>query len=410
MHKSWLLCVLMGALAWGQAAPGTAAPPQTPPAASAGPTASPAAPADTSAEVPLTAAVITVDGVCPAQAKTSAAAGAAAKTEGTAKTPTKASSTDCKTVITRADFEKIVAALSPTNPLSPPQKKRLASDLGRFIAMSDQAKKEGLDKTAQYKETVKLLQMQILSRELQENIQEEAAKVPPDEVEKYYNDHLADFEQYGLQRLFVPRTKQVEPDAKADAKDEKLSEEEQKAKQDAEKAKADEAVQAMSQLADSLRARAAAGEDFVKLQKEAFEVAGMKIDSPNVAIPTARRNALPPAHAAVFDLKPGEVSQVINDAGGHYIYKVTSREQLPLDQKVQNEIHSLLQNQRSRDLMEKLNKSFEVETNEAYFGAGGPPMGMPRPPGARMTPRPMPPDMQSQTPPPAQPAAAPKPD
>jgi hypothetical protein len=60
-------------------------------------------------------------------------------------------------------------------------------------------------------------------------------------------------------------------------------------------------------LAESLRARAAAGEDFAKLQKEAFEAAGMKMDSPTVTMPKVRRTGLPPAHAAVFDLKVGEV-------------------------------------------------------------------------------------------------------
>ena len=29
MHKSWLMCVLLGTLAWGQAAPGTPPPAQT---------------------------------------------------------------------------------------------------------------------------------------------------------------------------------------------------------------------------------------------------------------------------------------------------------------------------------------------------------------------------------------------
>ena len=61
----------------------------------------------------------------------------------------------------------------------------------------------------------------------------------------------------------------------------------------------------MTKLADTLRARAAAGEDFMKLQKEAFETAGMKIESPTVNLPTIRRTGLPPAHAAVFDLKIG---------------------------------------------------------------------------------------------------------
>ncbi len=79
-----------------------------------------------------------------------------------------------------------------------------------------------------------------------------------------------------------------------DDKDQKLTEEQQKAKEAAEKAKADEAEKSMTKLAEDLRARAAKGEDFAKLQKEAFEAAGMKIDVPNgccrtFAAPASRR-------------------------------------------------------------------------------------------------------------------------
>jgi hypothetical protein len=95
----------------------------------------------------------------------------------------------------------------------------------------------------------------------------------------------------------------------------------------------------------------------------------MKIDNPTVALPSIRRNGLQAAHATVFDLKPGEVSQVLNDAGGHYIYKMESKTQLPLDQ-VKSEIHAKLQTQRYRETMDKLNSSYQSELNEAYFGPG----------------------------------------
>ena len=96
----------------------------------------------------------------------------------------------------------------------------------------------------------------------------------------------------------------------------------------------------------------------------------MKIESPTVNLPNVRRTGLPPAHAAVFDLKAGDVSQVISDAGGHYIYKVNSKSQMPLDQ-AKNEIHSKLQNDRTREMMDKVNNSFKVDTNEAYLDPAG---------------------------------------
>jgi hypothetical protein len=390
MRKSWLMCLVLGTLAWGQAAPGSPPPVQ------------PAQPqVDTSAAVPPEAPVITVNGVCVAQAKAAAPAATAATTGTTAKTP----SADCKTVITKAEFEKLANGVAPN--VTPQLKKQLAGVLPRLIAMSTAARKKGLDKTPRFEETLKFAKMQILTNELQRNIQEEAAKVPPPDIASYYKEHPDAFEQFNLDRLFVPRTKQDNAEGKEDdEKDEKPSDEQQKAKQAEEKAKADEAEQAMSKLAESLRARAAAGEDFVKLQKEAFDAAGMKIESPTVNLPKVRHSGLPPAHAAVFELKPGDVSQVINDSGGHYIYKVEGKDMPTLDQ-VKDEIHTTLQNQRTREMMDKVNGSFKVETNEAYFGPGGPGMvPPPRVPNPRMAPSPMAPAAGQQTPPPAQPPAA----
>lgn len=410
MRMSWLLCVLLVAPVWGQAAPG-APPAGQAPAAPGGMLARPpqaSAPAeDKSASVPATAAVITVKGVCAPQAKPAAAKGTEAKSA-SAKT----SAADCKTVITKAEFEKLATGVAPA--VTPQLKKQLENALPRIIAMSGEAKKRGLDKTPQYEETVKFMKMQLLSQQLQRKIQEDAANISPADIEEYYKNHPEMFEQYNLDRIFVPRAKQVEPDAKEkddDEKEAKLTDEERKAKQDAEKAKSDAAEQDMTKLADSLRARAASGEDFLKLQKEAFDAAGMKIESPTVNLPSVRRSALPPAHASAFDLKPGEVSQVMSDTGGHYIYKLNSKNEAPLDDKTKNEIHSTLQSQRTREAMDKVNGSFKVETNEAYFGPGG---AGPMPPSRGPNPRMMPPNApapsappQAQTAPGAAPAAKP---
>ena len=123
--------------------------------------------------------------------------------------------------------------------MTPQVKKQLASVLPRFIAMSSEAKKKGLDKTDQFGETVKFAKMQILTNELQRKIQEEAAKISPAEIEAYYKEHPDTFEQFNLDRLFVPRTKQTDAETKEeDDKDEKLSDDAKKAKEATEKAKA----------------------------------------------------------------------------------------------------------------------------------------------------------------------------
>jgi len=389
MGKSWLLCALLGALAWGQGGPEPASPPKAA-----------QAPSDTSAALADDTPVITVEGVCAPQPKATTAKGATTATK--PATSAKPAASDCKTVITKAQFEKLADALSPT-PLNPQQKKALAARLAQIIPMANAATKKGLDKSPKYAETLKYAKMQILAGEMITSIQQEAAKVPQEDIENYYKKNPEAFEQFVLERLYVPRTKQVEPETKeVELKDEnsaKLTPEQEKAKQAEAKEKAEQAEQDMTKLADSLRTRAAGGEDFVKLQKEAYDAAGIKIESPTVTLPKMRRTGLPPAQASVFDLKVGEVSPVISDSGGHYIYKVDSKDAMPLDQ-AQTEIHNRLQGDRSREMMEKVTGSVKTVQNEAYFGGAAQSMMGQRPMPPQRVPG-NPPAAQQQTPPPA---------
>ncbi len=416
MRKSWLLCVFLGTLAWGQAqAPMT--PP--PPAAQAGGAASqPAAPPP---EVAESAVVLTIKGVCPATTTTTSKAGAA-------KAPAKKPA-DCKTEITRAQFEKIAGSLTPN--VTPQIKRQLEQQLPRFMAMSEAAKAKGLDKSPQYQETLKIAKMQILTQQLQRSLNEEADKITPDQIKTYYGKNPEAYEQFSLDRLFIPRYKTVEAEEKDDFEEtkdkddkdkekdkdkgkdkddakgkepEKLTEEQQKAKEAEEQAKREKGEQELNKLADSLREKAAAGEDFAKLQKEAFEASGTKVENPTVNLPKVRRTGLPPAHAAVFDLKVGEVSTVISDNGGHYIYKVQSKQVLPLDEAITTEIHNKLKSERLKEMTDKYTNSFQAIPNEAYFGAAMPPgrPGMGGAPPPHMRPgMPMPPQGQPQGAPPA---------
>ncbi len=425
MGKSWLLCVLLGTLAWGQAQSGTApaspSPAQQTPAQQApmqipGAATKPPAPAS-APEVPESTVVLTIKGVCPPAAKTTAGA-KTATAAAAAKKPA-----DCKTEITRAQFEKIASGISPT--VTPQLKRQLETALPRFMAMSEAAKAKGLENSEQYKETLKLAKMQILTTALQRSLQDEADKVSPTDVESYYKKNPEAYEQFSLDRLFIPRYKTLEAEDKNDkdeAKDkdkddkdkddkdkdkdkenQKEAEEKQKAKEAEEQAKREKGEQELNKLADTLRERAAAGENFTKLQKEAFEASGTKVESPTVNLPKVRRTGLPPAHATVFDLKVGEVSTVISDNGGHYIYKVVSKEVLPLDQPLQTEIHNKLKSERLKEMTDKYTNSFQAIPNEAYFGQM--PAGMPGRPG--MNQGAPPPHMRPQMAPPAGTQSAP---
>jgi hypothetical protein len=92
-----------------------------------------------------------------------------------------------------------------------------------------------------------------------------------------------------------------------------------------------------------------------------------------------RRTSLPPSHQAVMELKEGEVSEVISDPSGNYIYKMVSKELMPLD-TVKTEIKNTISAQRYRESMQKFQNNAEL--NDAYFGPSRMP-GMPMPRGPK---------------------------
>ncbi len=345
MSKYFLVCLLLGALAWSQAASPT---PQA-----AGPQNPAANPAPESPKVAPDAAVITITGMCDH--------------------PPADKNATCKTVITRAEFEKIIDAVQPSMPLR--GRRSFADRYARALIMAHKAEEMGLDKSASYEERMRLQRVQVLSQELGRALQEKASQVSDKDVEDYYQANLPKFEQAELERVYIPKAEQPlsfeekKPDAPAD---------EEKEKQ--EKAKAE---QAMKDEADKLHARAVAGEDFAKLQTEAFTAAGIKAGTPNIDMGKTRRATLSPSQVSVMDLKPGEVSGVIVDQNGYFIYKLKAKTTLPLDQ-ARDEIKGTLRSQRLQEETQAAAQSATSALDESYFGpeapARGPMPGMPMPP------------------------------
>jgi parvulin-like peptidyl-prolyl isomerase len=244
--------------------------------------------------------------------------------------------------------------------MAPPIKLRLANAYSRLIGMSKEAEKRGLDKQPKFEANLGFARMQILSQHLTSTLQEESQKVSDADMEKYYKDKIDTYQEATLQRIFVPRTKQVTPPKVAAAvkKDKATEQKEAEARE-----KAGEAT--MTKTAAALRARAAKGESFDTLEKEAYLAAGLKGNPPSTKMEKVRPTTLPPAHHAALQLKPGEVTEVISDPTGHYIYKLVSKQTLPLD-SVKPEIKNWIATQRFRDAMQEFQGTSQL--NDAYFG------------------------------------------
>ena len=257
---------------------------------------------------------------------------------------------DCSTVVTRADFEKLVNAVQPNMPAA--NRKPFATRYVTILLLAEKAHEMGLDKSPEFDEQMYIARLQLLARQAGEKMQSDAAKVPDSEISDYYQQHAGDYKTISFDRIYVPKQKQVE----AAGKPNELT-----------PSKGTEASEAeMKDEADKLRARAAAGEDPAKLQQEANDLAGNKTKVTNVKVENMRKTSIPASDVTIFDLKAGEVSPVFSDATGYRIYKVTEVKDLPLA-NVHDEIARALQGQNMKNAYDSLQNSAKTTFDNTYF-------------------------------------------
>jgi parvulin-like peptidyl-prolyl isomerase len=270
----------------------------------------------------------------------------------------------CKTVITRAQFEKLTDALQPGMSLE--LRLKVANAYARMIKMAAAAEKRGLDKTPAFEEEMRYARMQLLSQDLSHALQEEANNISEADLKDYYHQNQPSFEQATLARIFIPHSRRT---ASANESTATNSAAAQPSAPDQPAAQEHVDAAAMKQLAADLHARAANGEDPDKLQLEAYTAAGISGANSNTRMEKVRRAMLPPQHEAVMDLKPGQISQVFSDPeGAHFIYKMLGKETVPFDD-AKAEIRRQMANQRHRNSM----KAFQADVvfNDAYFVPAG---------------------------------------
>jgi len=293
-----------------------------------------AAPASASTLPPDTP-VITIHGLCDGQ-----------------PAGTNPSLPDCKTIVTREQFEKIVDTLQPKMP--PQVKKQLANQYPQILYMAQEARRRGLENDTHYQAILEFTKLELLRMELDRSLQADADKISDSEIQDYYDKNSKNFEQASFLQIFVPKARQTDVAKDNATPDEMLKE------------RAASAA-AMKKVADDLHARAAKGEDFDKLQKEAYDAAGVKSAIPSTSNPKVRRTGLPPAQTVVFDLKEGELSPVIEDVQGYFIYRLQTKTTPPLAD-VKDEIRNTIRSQRLQEARSKIQNAVSADLNKDYFG------------------------------------------
>jgi hypothetical protein len=275
-------------------------------------------------DVPPNAPVVTLEGVCDRSQKN-------------------ASVKDCKTVITRAQMDALINVLQPD--ASPMARRQFAITYARLIAASDIAEQRHLDVSpAVVKELqvqLKLARMQVLTESLLQAIQRQTEDIPDTEIQKYYTEHQGYFEQAGLQRVYVPKSAATESGQPLDSA-------------------------AVKARADELHARAAAGEEFDMLQQEAYKSLGIKATPPPTRLGLMPRSKLSPDEAKVFDLAPGDVTQVLESQDALIILKLESKQTISVE-SARPEIEALLLHDRMQDGLREATKSVKAQFNLKYL-------------------------------------------
>src|SRR5215813_7942459 len=352
------------------AQPQTTSPPATTSPSVSKTTATPAPATDPGTSVAPTEPVITAKGVCPNRPVTKAAPGAP-----------KPAPAPCQTVVTKGQLEKLVNAVSPSNQNVPPAMRRnLAQAYVELLAYAQAAEKAGVDKDPKFIEVMRLVRMRTLADIYRRDMEEKYRTPPPNEIQAYYDQNVSKYEEIKLSRIFIPAKNPSAQDK--DAWEKKAA-----------------------QLSTELHDRAAKGEDLEKLQKEAYTTLGLTIAPPNTTVGTRRRGMMAPQEEQeLFALKPGDVSKVEQEPAGYIIYKLESRQTLPVDQ-VKEEISRELSRQKMDAQIKAVTATVKAEFNDHYFGSP-PPANRPSG-GAVAPPKPaVPPVNQPATPPQSQPSGA----
>ncbi|MCU1285584.1 MAG: hypothetical protein JWO13_1934 [Acidobacteriales bacterium] len=310
-----------------QTTPPAAKPKSTAPAKSTQPTSKPATtPATTPASKAPAEATKPATTVAPSDAVITIAGLCAANTP----------PANCGTKVTRADFEKLMDAISPNLPED--QRRQVANAYVQLLTVANEGQKLGVDKEPQFPVLVHIETLKLLATGTQKKMLE-MNKPTPQEIETFYTENSGKFEELSIRRIMIPKT------TDKDAKPEQIK-----------------------ALADKIHDRAAAGEDMDKLQAEAYQAVKAPGAPPTTSLGWKRHGSLDPRHEQqLANLRSGQVTPLIEDAQAFYIYKVDSKRMIPL-QAVSKDIEGALQGQRAKEQFQKMLENVKPQLNEAYFG------------------------------------------
>jgi PPIC-type PPIASE domain len=297
----------------------------TPPAQSSQP---PAAVGSAPQPVAADAPVLTVHGVCPAGQK-----------------PPADKPDSCTLVLTRAQFEALVSSLNVNNTAyAPPALRGFATNYATILALAKAGETVGVDKDPRFLDLMTIARARALAESYRRYLQEKYGNPSDDEIAAYYQKNLDKFEQMKIERIHVPKVDPTRPQ-------DRRPEFEKKARL----------------LAGEIRERAARGEDVTSLQVEVYKTLGLKAQPPQTELSTSPKPTFPAnVQQEINALKAGEVTKVQFEPSGFNIYKVRTRNSIPLEQAKAQIVREISQ-KNIDDALKAATSGVQSDLNEQYF-------------------------------------------
>jgi parvulin-like peptidyl-prolyl isomerase len=225
-----------------------------------------------------------------------------------------------------------------------PRREEIKKQFGEFKVVADLARKDRLDQDDATRLQMLIDRSQILRNAYLSELEKNADKLVTDaDVEQYYNDHKDEFEEVRVRHILIGTQAPPGGDpSKALSKDE------------------------ARKKAQSVLERARKGEDFVKLVEENSDDPGSK--SKGGEYEFARKSGMVQAFEdASFNLKPGEISDLVETEFGYHIIKLEERRAgQPGDQKTRQKITDKIKQDKIEARVNEIAQSSSVEVPEDF--------------------------------------------
>jgi len=262
--------------------------------------------------------------------------------------------------ITVADVQKMTAMFSAQDLQQYQQNPQfILSQFFLFLHLAEEGDKLKLLEKSPYKEQYEGLKLQ-LERNARINEENNTFPVSPEMIDKYYQEHSAQYEQAKIKVIYIAYAGQETP----------------KGTDPASVAAAARAAVAVGlskrseadarTLATDIVKQLRGGADFVKLVAQYSEDAASKAAGGDFGLVKAVGEYPAELKTAVFALKPGEISEPIRQPTAYYIVRLEEKGSQPVDE-VREKIIQTIRNDHMNQWMKDMNASYQAVIKDPEF-------------------------------------------